>query len=85
MIKEFPLWLSGIGGISVAPGVYYTPLQITNVEFLLWLSRLRTRHRVQEDAGLIPGLTRGLGIPPCHKLWQRLQMQLGTSVNVAVV
>ena len=22
-----------------------------------WLSRLRTRHRVQEDAGSIPGLT----------------------------
>ena len=25
-------------------------------EFLLWLSRLRTRHRVHEDVGSIPGL-----------------------------
>ena len=27
------------------------------MEFLLWLSRLRTRHSVYEDAGLIPCLT----------------------------
>ena len=26
-------------------------------EFLLWLSKLRTRHSVHKDAGLIPGLT----------------------------
>ena len=27
------------------------------LEFLLWLSELRTRHRVHEDAGSIPGLS----------------------------
>ena len=28
-----------------------------NLEFPLWLSKLRTRHRVSKDAGSIPGLT----------------------------
>ena len=32
----------------------------THSEFLLWLSRLRTWHSVQEDAGLIPSLGEGL-------------------------
>ena len=27
------------------------------MEFLLWLSRLRTQHNVHEDVGSIPGLT----------------------------
>ena len=29
----------------------------SSLEFLLWLSRLRTRHSIHEDAGSIPGLT----------------------------
>ena len=31
-------------------------LKIEVVEFLLWLSGLRTQYSVHEDAGLIPGL-----------------------------
>ena len=30
---------------------------MVQVEFLLWLSRLSTRHCLCEDAGLIPGLS----------------------------
>ena len=29
-------------------------------DFLLWLSRLRTRHTVHEDERLNPGLTQGV-------------------------
>ena len=32
-------------------------------EFLLWLSRLRTRHSIHEDVGLILGLTQWLKDP----------------------
>ena len=56
------------------------------LEFLLWLSGLRTWHRLPEDAGSIPGLTpSGLRIGHCHKLGHRLQTQLGSSIAVAVV
>ena len=47
------------------------------------LSRLRTRHGVCEDAGLIPGLS-GLRTRRCHKLQRRSQMQFGSCVAVAV-
>ena len=33
---------------------------------------------IYEDAGLIPGLARGLRIWHCYELWYRLQTQLGS-------
>ena len=35
----------------------HTPQQNKRKEFLLWLSRLRTKHSVHEDMGSIPDLT----------------------------
>ena len=54
-------------------------------EFLLWLSGLRTWHHVHEDVGSVSGLVSGLRLWGCHKLWRRLQMQLGSSIAMAVV
>jgi len=39
-----------------------------NMEFLLWLSGLRTRHSIHENVGLILGLVQWHS----HKLWHRL-------------
>ena len=55
-------------------------LNVVGKEFPLWLSGLRTRHSVCEDAGSIPGRARC-----CCKLQCRLQRQLGSHVAVAVV
>ena len=38
-----------------------------NMEFLLWLSRLRTQHSVRGDAGLIPGLAQWIMDPALPK------------------
>ena len=54
------------------------------LEFLLWLSGLRTRHGVCEDAGSIPGLAQWLRIWHCRKLQCRSQMRLTSCVAVAV-
>ena len=37
----------------------------------MWLSRLRTRHCLPEDVGLIPGLAQWVKDLPCNKLLQR--------------
>ena len=49
------------------------------MEFLLWLSGLRTRRSVCVDVGSVPGLTQWV-----KDLQWRLQMQLGSDVAVAV-
>ena len=41
--------------------------------------------RIHEDAGSIPGLDQWLRIWRCRELWCRSQMQLGSSVAVAMV
>ena len=46
-----------------------------------WVKNL---HSVHEDAGSIHGLISGLRIWHCHKLWLRLQRQLGSGVAMAV-
>ena len=40
---------------------------------------------VHEDVGWIPGLTQWVKDLAGHQLWHSLQMQLGSSVAVAVV
>ena len=40
---------------------------------------------IQEDAGWLPGLARGLRIEHCRELRCRLQMQLRSHMAVAVV
>ena len=53
------------------------------LEFLLWLSGLRTQHHVCEDAGSIPGLAQcQLRIQHCCKLQHRSQTWLGSGVAV---
>ena len=54
------------------------------MEFPLCLSGLRTHHCLPEEEGLIPGLLSGLKIWRCHKLQRRSQMQLESSVAMAV-
>ena len=49
------------------------------MEFPLWLSGLRTQ--LVLDVGSIPGLAQWV----THKRWHRLQMQLRSSVALAVV
>ena len=51
------------------------------VEFPLWLSSLRTRQSVHEDADSIPGLTQWVKNPSLPQT--RLQRQLGSGVTVA--
>ena len=41
-------------------------------EFLLWLSRLRTQHSLDEESGLIPGLFQGVKFLVLLSLWHRL-------------
>ena len=53
-------------------------------EFLLWLSGLRTRRCVHEDAVRSLALLSGLRILHCYKLQCRLQMQLRYDVAMAV-
>ena len=43
-------------------GTWWHPAIFTG-EFLLWLSRLRTRYSGCEDAGSIPGLAQGVNDP----------------------
>ena len=55
-----------------------------NLEFPLWLSGLRTQHRVHEDAGSIAAVLSELRIWHCRKLQCRSQMRLRSGVAVAV-
>ena len=58
----------------------------TEQEFPLWLSVLRTRHNLQEDVDLIPGLTQWVKNLALHtKLWHRLQMWLRTGIAEVVL
>ena len=54
-------------------------------DFLLWLSRLRTRHTVHEDERLNPGLTQGVKDLSLLHLHHRLQMQLRSYIVVAAM
>ena len=62
----------------------YTLIKLTQKEFLLWFSGLRTQYCLHEDAGLIPGLAQWVRIQHCHKVWHRSQMQLPSGVALAV-
>ena len=58
---------------------------IVELEFPLWLSRLRTcLVPMRMQVGSLASIS-GLRIQCCHKLWHRLQMQLGSGIAVAVV
>ena len=47
--------------------------------------RGKNQHSVHEDVGSILALLSGLRIWHCHKLWSSSKLQLGSSVDVAVV
>ena len=55
------------------------------MEFPLWLSRLRTCLSVYEDAGSIPDLAHWVKDLALLRLWCRVQMQLRSSIAMAVV
>ena len=55
------------------------------LEFLFWLSELRTLHNVHKDAGLISGLAQWFKDLCCHKLQHNSQIQLRSGIAVAVV
>ena len=54
------------------------------MEFPLWLSRLRTCLSVYEDAGSIPDLAHWVKDLALLRLWCRVQMQLRSSIAMAV-
>ena len=54
------------------------------MEVRLWLNRLRTQYSIPEDAVQSLALLTGLSIKRCHKLRCPSQMQLRSSVAVAV-
>ena len=51
---------------------YISKLEDKNLEFLLWLSGLRARHSVGEEAGLIPGPDQWIEDRALLWLWCRL-------------
>ena len=73
------------GQFLLPPGNFTLAIDLEEyktLEFLLWLSGLRTQHSLHEVVGLIPGLTQWVKGPAL--LYCRLQIQLGSSAAVAV-